>query len=457
MTRKGSFIVGIETEIQKFMAGLEKRNPGEPEFQQAVQEVVETVMPFYLDHPSYQQAQILERMTEPDRIVIFRVTWEDDDGNIRANRAWRVQFNNSIGPYKGGLRFHPDVNLSVLKFLGFEQVFKNSLTGLPMGGAKGGSNFNPRGKSDHEVMRFCQSMMVELHRHIGEDTDVPAGDIGVGRREISYLFGMYKRMENRFAGILTGKGLSFGGSLIRTEATGYGSVYFMQNMLKERGDSVEGKTCAVSGSGNVATYTIEKLVELGAKVVTASDSSGFVHDPDGFDPEKLAFLKDLKENRRGRIHEYADKFKSASFHEDKRPWGVDVDLAFPSATQNELDGDDAKTLVKNGVIGVCEGANMPSTSDAVHTFLEAKVLFGPGKAANAGGVAVSGLEQSQNALRISWSRQEVDERLQGIMKDIHERCTEYGSNGNGWTNYVKGANIAGFVKVAEAMLSYGVV
>ncbi len=457
MTRKGSFIVSIEMEIKKFMSGLEKRNPGEPEFQQAVQEVVETVMPFYVDHPSYQNAQILERMTEPDRIVIFRVTWEDDDGNIRANRAWRVQFNNSIGPYKGGLRFHPDVNLSVLKFLGFEQVFKNSLTGLPMGGAKGGSNFNPRGKSDREVMRFCHSLMIELHRHIGEDTDVPAGDIGVGRREISYLFGMYKRMENRFAGILTGKGLSFGGSLIRTEATGYGSVYFMQNMLKEQGESVEGKICAVSGSGNVAIYTIEKLVELGAKVVTASDSSGFVHDPDGFDAEKLAFLKDLKENRRGRIDEYADKFKSASFHKDKRPWGVTTELAFPSATQNELDGDDAKTLIDNGVVGVCEGANMPSTRKAMHAFLDAKVLFGPGKAANAGGVAVSGLEQSQNALRISWSRQEVDDRLQGIMRDIHERCTEYGSNGNGWTNYVKGANIAGFVKVADAMLSYGVV
>ena len=449
--------MGIDLEVDRFMSGLEKRNPGEPEFQQAVREVVETVMPFYLEHPSYQKAQILERMTEPDRIVIFRVTWEDDEGNIRANRAWRVQFNNSIGPYKGGLRFHPDVNLSVLKFLGFEQVFKNSLTGLPMGGAKGGSNFNPRGKSDHEVMRFCHSLMVELHRHIGEDTDVPAGDIGVGRREISYLFGMYKRMENRFVGILTGKGLSFGGSLIRTEATGYGSVYFMQNMLAEKGDSVSGKTCSVSGSGNVALYTIEKLVELGARVVTASDSSGFIHDPDGFDAEKLAFLKDLKENRRGRIHEYVEQFSKATFHKGERPWGVPVDLAFPSATQNELDGGDARALIANGVQGVCEGANMPSTRDAVHAFLDAQLLFGPGKAANAGGVAVSGLEQSQNALRISWTRQEVDERLQGIMRDIHARCAEYGSNGEGWINYVKGANVAGFVKVAEAMLSYGVV
>lgn len=445
------------TEVEHFMAGLEKRNPHEPEFHQAVREVVETLMPYVLEHREYKDAQILERMTEPDRIIIFRVTWEDADGNIRANRAWRVQFNNSIGPYKGGLRFHPDVTLSVLKFLGFEQVFKNSLTGLPMGGGKGGSNFNPRGKTDREVMRFCQSMMVELHRHIGDDIDVPAGDIGVGRREISYLFGQYKRMENRFTGILTGKGLSFGGSLIRTEATGYGCVYFMQNMLEHHGKEVAGTTCAVSGSGNVALYTIEKLEQLGAKVVTASDSGGFVHDPDGIDADKLAWLKDLKEVRRGRIREYAEQFPAATYYENRRPWGVTVDLAFPCATQNELELDDARKLIANGAVGVAEGANMPSTLDAVHAFRDAGVLFGPAKAANAGGVAVSGLEQSQNALRISWDRDEVEERLQKIMRRIHERCVEHGNDGNGVVDYVKGANIAGFIKVAEAMLAYGIV
>ncbi len=446
-----------ETELEKFMAGLVKRNPGEPEFHQAVHEVVGTLMPFVLEHLEYKEAQILERMTEPDRIVIFRVTWEDDEGHIRANRAWRVQFNNSIGPYKGGLRFHPSVTLSVLKFLGFEQVFKNSLTGLPMGGAKGGSNFNPKGKSDREVMRFCQSLMVELHRHIGEDVDVPAGDIGVGAREISYLFGQYKRMENRFVGILTGKGLSFGGSLIRTEATGYGCVYFMQNMLEHRGEGIAGKRCSVSGSGNVSLYTIEKLIGLGGKVVTASDSSGFVHDPDGIDEEKLAWLKDLKEVRRGRIHEYAEHFQSAQFHAGKRPWGVAVDLAFPCATQNELDAEAAKTMIDQGLVALAEGANMPCELDAVHAFLDAGVLFGPAKAANAGGVAVSGLEQSQNALRISWSRDEVDERLKGIVKDIHARCVRYGEDGSSIVNYVKGANLAGFIKVADAMLAYGVV
>jgi glutamate dehydrogenase (NADP+) len=439
------------------MAGLERRNPHEPEFQQAVREVVETLMPYVLEHREYKEAQILERMTEPDRIIIFRVTWEDAEGNIRANRAWRVQFNNSIGPYKGGLRFHPDVTLSVLKFLGFEQVFKNSLTGLPMGGGKGGSNFNPRGKTDREVMRFCQSMMVELHRHIGDDVDVPAGDIGVGRREISYLFGQYKRLENRFNGILTGKGLSFGGSLVRTEATGYGCVYFLQNMLEHHGEGGAGKTCAVSGSGNVALYTIEKLLQLGARVVTASDSGGFVHDPDGIDADKLAWLKDLKEERRGRVHEYAEKFPAATFHEGKRPWSVPVDLAFPCATQNELDLDDARTLIDNGLVGVAEGANMPCTLEAVHAFRDAGVLFGPAKAANAGGVAVSGLEQSQNALRISWDREEVEERLQKIMARIHQRCVEHGDDGNGNVDYVKGANIAGFLKVADAMLAYGVV
>ena len=446
-----------EREIEAFMQGLERRNPHEPEFHQAVREVAESLMPFILENPKYREGLILERMTEADRILIFRVSWEDDAGNVRAERAWRVQFNNSIGPYKGGMRFHPDLTLSVLKFLGFEQVFKNSLTGLPMGGAKGGSNFNPKGKSDREVMRFCHSLMIELHRHIGDDVDVPAGDIGVGQREISFMFGQYKRMENRFHGILTGKGLSFGGSLIRTEATGYGCVYFMQNMLAQAGEGVEGKTCAVSGSGNVALYTIEKLVQLGAKVVTASDSGGFVHDPGGIDDEKLAWLKDLKEVRRGRIAEYAEQFPGAEYHDGERPWGVAVDLAFPCATQNELDGDDARALVANGVRAVAEGANMPSTPEAVAAFRDARIPFGPGKAANAGGVAVSGLEQSQNALRISWTRDEVDRRLQEIMASIHGRCVQYGNSDDGWIDYVRGANIGGFVKVAEAMLAYGVV
>jgi len=448
---------GAHEELKQFMQGLRRRNPHEKEFHQAVQEVVETLMPFVLENRKYYDGNILERMTEPDRIVIFRVTWEDDEGNIRANRAWRVQFNNSIGPYKGGMRFHPSVTLSILKFLGFEQVLKNSLTGLPMGGAKGGSNFNPKGKSDREVMRFCQSLMVELHRHIGEDTDVPAGDIGVGGREISYMFGMYKRMENRFTGMLTGKGLSFGGSLVRTEATGYGCVYFMNNMLKQQGDDVKGKTCVVSGSGNVALYTMEKLAELGATVVTASDSSGFIHDPDGIQGEKLEWLIDLKENRRGRIHEYADKFDGVTFHKDAKPWGVPCDLAFPCATQNELEGEHAVELLKNGVKGVSEGANMPSTLEAVNHFQDKKILFGPAKAANAGGVSVSGLEQSQNALRISWSAEEVDNRLKGIMDDIHSKCVKYGERENGYVDYVAGANLAGFVKVADAMLAYGIV
>lgn len=447
----------VQGEIDHFMQGLIRRNTGEPEFHQAVQEIVETVMPFVLDHQKYKDAQILERMTEPDRIIIFRVSWEDDAGHVRANRAWRVQFNNSIGPYKGGLRFHPSVNQSILKFLGFEQTFKNSLTGLPMGGGKGGSNFNPKGKSDREVMRFCQSLMVELHRHIGEDTDIPAGDIGVGAREISYMFGMYKRLENRFSGILTGKGLSFGGSLVRKEATGYGCVYFAQNMLNKAGDSLEGKTCLVSGSGNVAIYTAEKARELGGKVVTLSDSGGFIHDPDGIDADKLEFIKDLKENRRGRISEYADKYTAATFHAKTRPWNVPADVAFPCATQNEIDADDAANLVKNGVRVVCEGANMPTVLEGAHQFLDAKMLYGPAKAANAGGVAVSGLEQSQNSLRISWSREEVDQRLKDIMVGIHEKCVKFGDNNNGWVNYVAGSNIAGFEKVAEAMLAYGIV
>ena len=445
-----------EADVENFMNGLIKRNPNESEFHQAVREVVETLWPFILEHRQYLEAGILERMTEADRIVIFRVAWEDDQGNIRANRAWRVQFNNAIGPYKGGMRFHSNVTLSVLKFLGFEQTFKNSLTGLPMGGAKGGANFNPKGKSDREVMRFCQSMMIELYRHIGEDTDVPAGDIGVGAREISYMFGQYKRLANRFTGILTGKGLSFGGSLIRTEATGYGMTYFMQNMLSHIGDSVEGKTCVVSGSGNVALYGIEKLGQSGANVVTASDSGGFVYDAHGIDAERLEWLKELKEVRRGRIHEYAEKF-GCEYHEGKRPWGVPCDLAFPCATQNEMSGDEAEELIKNGVIAVAEGANMPTELEGVRKFLNAKIPFGPAKAANAGGVAVSGLEQSQNALRISWSREEVDHRLQDIMKSIHQKCVQHGDDGNGYVDYVTGANIGGFVKVADAMLAYGIV
>ena len=449
--------VDASKEVDHFMQGLIKRNPGEVEFHQAVREVVETLMPYVLENQIYQQAQILERMTEPDRIVIFRVTWEDDQGNIRANRAWRVQFNNSIGPYKGGLRFHPSVTLSVLKFLGFEQVFKNSLTGLPMGGAKGGSNFNPKGKSDREVMRFCQSLMTELFRHIGEDTDVPAGDIGVGGREISFLFGQYKRLANRFTGILTGKGLSFGGSRVRTEATGFGCVYFCENMFNKRGGSIEGKTVAVSGSGNVATYAVQKATEMGAKVLTMSDSSGFVHDPDGVNEEKLEFIKDLKEVRRGRISEYADKFAGATFYSGQRPWSVPCDVALPCATQNEISGDEAKLLLKNGVQAVSEGANMPTELAGVHEFVNAKILFGPAKAANAGGVAVSGLEQSQNSLRLSWSREEVDERLQTIMDDIHAKCVSFGTEPDGSVNYVRGANLAGFVKVADAMVAYGAV
>ena len=453
MTRQAS--AAVQADIDHFMGGLRRRNPGEWEFHQAVGEFAEAVIPFCHENPEYGKDQILERMTEPDRIVIFRVTWEDRHGNFRANRAWRVQFNNSIGPYKGGMRFHPSVTQSVLKFLGFEQVLKNSLTTLPMGGGKGGSNFNPKGKTDHEVMRFCHSLMVELSRHIGEDTDVPAGDIGVGEREISYMFGMYKRLANRFTGTLTGKGLAFGGSLVRTEATGYGSVYFMREMLATRGDEIKGKTAVVSGSGNVALHTIEKLTQLGAKVVTASDSGGFVHDPDGIGPEKLEWLKELKTARRGRIREYAEKF-GCEFYERERPWNVPCGLAFPSATQNELRGGDAKALVENGVLGVCEGANMPTDHDGMQHFLNARILFGPAKAANAGGVAVSGLEQSQNALRISWTREEVNEHLERIMKNIHQQCVQHGQE-EGWINYVRGANVGGFVKIADAMLAYGAV
>ena len=444
-----------QAELERFMTGLKKRNPHEPEFHQAVQEVAETLIPYIDANPAYRDAQILERMTEPDRVIIFRVTWEDDAGNVRVNRAWRVQFNNSIGPYKGGLRFHPTVTLSVLKFLGFEQTFKNSLTTLPMGGAKGGANFNPKGKSDREVMRFCQSLMTELHRHIGADVDIPAGDIGVGAREISYLFGQYKRLENRFTGVITGKGLEFGGSLVRTEATGYGAVYFMNDMLTHAGNRIEGKRAVVSGSGNVALYAMEKLAELGAIPITASDSGGFVHDPDGITGERLEWLQDLKENRRGRISEYADEF-GCDYHPDAAPWSVPCDLAFPCATQNELGIDDAHQLISNGLVALAEGANMPTELAAIHALQDAKVLFAPSKAANAGGVAVSGLEQSQNSQRISWSREEVDARLQSIMSDIHDQCVSHSPNDDR-VDYVGGANIAGFTKVADAMLAFGYV
>jgi glutamate dehydrogenase (NADP+) len=438
---------------ERFMNGVIKRNPGELEFHQAVSEVASTIFPYIADKPIYHKMQILERMAEPDRVIMFRVPWTDAKGNIRNQRGFRVQFNNSIGPYKGGLRFHPSVNLSVLKFLGFEQTFKNSLTGLPMGGAKGGSDFNPKDKSDIEVMRFCQSFMTELHRHIGEDTDVPAGDIGVGAREIGYLFGQYKRIENRFVGVLTGKGMEFGGSKIRTEATGYGTVYFMQSMLEHRNDSLEGKTVCISGSGNVATYAVQKVNHLGGKVVTLSDSSGFIHDPDGIDAGKLAYLIDLKQVRRGRIKEYADQHKSVSFHEG-RPWGVPCDIALPCATQNEINEEEAKTLIKNGCIGVSEGANMPTELAGIDVFQEAKILYAPSKAANAGGVAVSGLEMSQNSARISWNEDELEKLLKDTMSRIHERCVEYGQRKN-HVDYLSGANIAGFVKVADAMLSFG--
>ena len=445
----------VQEEIQHFVRGLARRNPGESEFHQAVEEVVTSLMPFVMENQKYKDAAILERMTEPDRVIIFRVCWQDDAGNVRTNRAWRVQFNNSIGPYKGGMRFHPDVTLSVLKFLGFEQCFKNALTGLPMGGGKGGSNFNPKGKSDGEVMRFCQSLMIELHRHIGEDTDVPAGDIGVGGREISYMFGQYKRLVNRFVGVLTGKGLSFGGSLVRTEATGFGATYFMQNMLATKGDGIEGKNVVVSGSGNVALYCMQKVASLGGRVLTASDSSGFIYDKDGIQGEKWEWLRQLKEVRRGRIQEYAEKF-GCEFHEG-RPWSVKCDLAFPCATQNELEEPDAKTLIANGCKAVAEGANMPCTNEAMGQFVANRLLYAPGKASNAGGVGVSGLEQSQNALRIAWSRDEVDGKLKDIMKGIHEKCAQYGTKKDGYINYVDGANIAGFVKVADAMLAYGIV
>lgn len=445
-----------ERQLQRFMNGLKRRNPYEREFHQAVREVAEAVIPFTIEHPEYHKAEILERMTEPDRVIIFRVTWQDDRGRIRAERAWRVQMSNSIGPYKGGLRFHKALRLDTLKFLAFEQVFKNSLTGLPMGGAKGGSNFNPKGKSDHEVMRFCHAMMTELHRHIGSDVDVPAGDIGVGAREIGYLFGQYKRLENRFTGVLTGKGPSFGGSAVRPEATGYGTVYFLQHMLEARKEDAVGKRAVVSGSGNVSLYAIEKLAEIGALPITASDSDGFILDPEGIQGDRLEWLKDLKFNRRGRVREYAEHF-GCEYVEGARPWSVPCDLALPCAVQNELDLVDAKQLVANGCQAVAEGANMPCTADAVHLLQAEGVSYAPGKASNAGGVAVSGLEQSQNALRLSWTRQKVDDRLQQIMHSIHTQCVTHGKRPDGSIDYVKGANLAGFLRVADAMLAHGAV
>ncbi|MDE1205297.1 NADP-specific glutamate dehydrogenase [Tenacibaculum larymnensis] len=447
----------MESKIQAFMDYVKERNTYEPEFLQAVHEVAETVIPFIENNPKYQGKKLLERMVEPERTIMFRVPWVDDSGETQVNRGYRVEFNSAIGPYKGGLRFHPSVNLSILKFLGFEQVFKNSLTTLPMGGGKGGSDFNPKGKSDREVMAFCQSFMTELARHIGPDTDVPAGDIGVGGREIGYMFGQYKRLRNEFTGVLTGKGASWGGSLIRPEATGYGDVYFAENMLKTKGDSFEGKTVVVSGSGNVAQYATEKATQLGAKVVTLSDSSGYIYDEDGIDAEKLAFVQELKNVKRGRIHEYVEKYPSAKFFKGERPWGTKCDVALPCATQNELNGEEAKALVDNGCICVAEGANMPSTPEAIEVFHNAKILFAPGKASNAGGVATSGLEMSQNSLRLSWTREEVDSKLHSIMNNIHEACVKYGTQEGGYVDYVKGANIAGFVKVADAMLDQGAV
>ncbi len=447
----------MEAKVKAFMEMVKVRNGHEPEFIQAVQEVAETVIPYIVKNKIYNGKNILLRMVEPERLISFRVSWVDDKGEIHVNRGYRIQMNSAIGPYKGGLRFHPSVNASILKFLAFEQVFKNSLTTLPMGGGKGGSDFDPKGKSDDEVMRFCHAFMIELCRHIGANTDVPAGDIGVGAREIGYLFGMYKKIRNEFTGVLTGKGLSWGGSLIRPEATGYGTVYFAQSMMNTKKLDFSGKNVVISGSGNVAQYAAEKSIQLGAKVLTLSDSEGYIFDKDGIDEKKLAFVMDLKNNKRGRISEYTKKYSSAEFHKGKTPWSVKCDIALPCATQNELDGKGAKALIKNGCVCVAEGANMPSTPEAIHEFHEAKILFAPGKASNAGGVATSGLEMSQNSLRISWTREEVDERLKGIMEDIHDSCIQYGKEKDGYCNYVKGANIAGFVKVADAMLAQGVI
>ncbi len=439
------------------MEGVKLKNSHEPEFIQAVLEVAETVIPYIEANPKYKSTKILERITEPERVIQFRVPWVDDSGEVQVNRGFRVEFNSAIGPYKGGLRFHPSVNLSILKFLGFEQIFKNSLTTLPMGGGKGGSDFDPKGKSDNEVMKFCQSFMTELSRHIGPDTDVPAGDIGVGGREIGYMFGQYKRLRNEFTGVLTGKGINWGGSLIRPEATGYGTVYFAAEMLKTKGDNFTGKVVSISGSGNVAQFACEKATELGAKVVTMSDSKGFIYDPNGIDAKKLAWIMDLKNNRRGRIKEYAAEFDEVSFHENEKPWSIKVDVALPCATQNELNEEQAKQLVDNGCMAVAEGANMPCTPEAIALFQSRKVLFSPGKASNAGGVATSGLEMSQNSLRFNWTREEVDQKLHNIMLDIHKQCVNFGKQEDGYIDYVKGANIAGFVKVADAMIDQGVV
>ena len=447
----------IELKINEFMDMVKSRNNHEPEFLQAVQEVAETVIPYIVNHDIYHGKNILLRMVEPERLLSFRVSWVDDNGEIQVNRGYRIQMNSAIGPYKGGLRFHPTVNASILKFLAFEQVFKNSLTTLPMGGGKGGSDFDPKGKSDNEIMRFCHAFMTELFRHIGHNTDVPAGDIGVGGREIGFMFGMYKKLNNTFTGVLTGKGASWGGSLIRPEATGYGTVYFADNMLKTKSDSFDGKTVVISGSGNVAQFAAEKAIELGAKVVTLSDSGGYIYDEAGINTEKLQFVMDLKNNRRGRISEYVEKYPSAKYVAGQRPWSVKCDIALPCATQNELNGEEAKTLVDNGCMCVSEGANMPSTPEAMHTFQKSGILFAPGKASNAGGVATSGLEMSQNSLRLSWSRKEVDEKLKDIMEDIHDSCVQYGKNDDGSIDYVKGANIAGFVKVADAMLAQGII
>ena len=443
--------------ISKFIAEVNAKNQNEPEFMQAVTEVAETVIPYIVKHDIYYGQNILLRMAEPERVLSFRVAWIDDNEEIQVNRGYRVQMNSAIGPYKGGLRFHPSVNLSVLKFLAFEQTFKNSLTTLPMGGGKGGSDFNPKGRSDTEVMRFCQSFMTELYSHIGPNRDVPAGDIGVGSREIGYLFGQYKRLKNEFTGVLTGKGASFGGSLIRPEATGYGVVYFTEQMLKYKNDGLKGKKITISGSGNVAQFATEKCIQLGAKVISLSDSSGYIHDPEGIDEEKLAFLMDLKNVKRGRIVSYTKKYPKASFHAGETPWKLPCDIALPCATQNELDERDAKILIANGCFCIGEGANMPCTPEAIELFKINKLLFAPGKASNAGGVAVSGLEMAQNSLRYSWTREEVNKRLQSIMVDIHESCLQYGKDENGYVDYVKGANIAGFVKVADAMLAQGVV
>jgi len=445
----------MDPKVEHFMAAIKAKNPSQPEFHQAVHEVAESLIPFIEEHPRYKHSKILERIAEPERVIIFRVPWINDKGEVEINRGFRIEMNSAIGPYKGGLRFHPTVNLGILKFLAFEQVFKNSLTTLPMGGGKGGSDFDPKGKSDNEVMRFCQSFMTELNRHIGPNTDIPAGDIGVGGREIGYLFGQYKRIKNEFTGVLTGKGLEWGGSVIRPEATGYGAVYFAQEMLSMKNESLKGKVCVVSGSGNVAQFTTQKVNELGGKVVTLSDSAGFIYDPKGIDAEKLAWVMDLKNIRRGRIKEYAEEF-GCEYHDGKRPWSVPCDVAFPSATENEIRKEDAETLVKNNCRVISEGANMPSTPEAIEIYQKNKLLYGPGKAANAGGVAVSGLEMTQNSMRLPWNREEVDNRLHMIMKNIHSTCVKYGTEGE-YIDYVKGANIGGFVKVADAMLAQGVV